>query len=176
MKLAEVTKGDLAELEEVLRSHAQHYPLMQPMDAVKLIYQNEFGGGHLIQDEESCLRYLRREYDSVTKDAAVSLYEPIGNGIVRVNLAAVRETDVEALGQAFLGSAAVHRGDMESFLKKLSVLERVAEEGCFSFDGQALRSYLAEYEAAGYPAVSHSDIYRAAYHPAYRVVCGRREA
>ena len=41
----------------ILASHAERYPLMEPTDAVKLIYQNEFGGGHLIRDEESCLNY-----------------------------------------------------------------------------------------------------------------------
>ena len=49
------------ELEQILREHAKRYPLMQPTDAVKLIYQNEFGGGHLIRDEQACLNYLRRE-------------------------------------------------------------------------------------------------------------------
>ena len=80
----------MEELEQILREHAKRYPLMQPTDAIKLIYQNEFGGGHLIRDEEACLNYLRREYTSVAKDPTVPLYEDIGNGIIRVNLAAVK--------------------------------------------------------------------------------------
>lgn len=68
---------------------------MQPTDAVKLIYQNEFGGGHLIRDEKACLNYLCREYESVEKDASIPLCEDIGNGIVRVNLAAVKEDNLE---------------------------------------------------------------------------------
>ena len=55
------------ELEAILKIHVKRYPLMQPTDAVKLIYQNEFGGGHLIRDEEICLNYLRQEYTSVEK-------------------------------------------------------------------------------------------------------------
>ena len=51
-------------LPNILLNHAGRYPLMEPTDAVKLIYQNEFGGGHLIQDVDSCLNYLRREYES----------------------------------------------------------------------------------------------------------------
>ena len=49
----------MEELKVILITHAKRYPLMQPQDAVKLIYQNEFGGGHLIRDEEACLNYLR---------------------------------------------------------------------------------------------------------------------
>ena len=81
----------MEELERILRQHAKRYPLMQPTDAVKLIYQNEFGGGHLIRDEQACLNYLRREYDSVEKDPDMPLCEEIGNGISRVNLAALEE-------------------------------------------------------------------------------------
>ena len=160
----------MEELRAILIAHAKRYPLMQPTDAVKLIYQNEFGGGHLIRDEEACLNYLRREYTSVTKDPTVPLYEDIGNGIIRVNLAAVKPEDLEQLGRAFIDSAAKHKGTMDRFLNKLEVLRKLANEGVFNFDTNALNAYMSEYEAAGYPAVSHSPEYRKAYKPAYRII------
>ena len=162
----------MEELKAILITHAKRYPLMQPTDAVKLIYQNEFGGGHLIRDEQACLNYLRREYTSVAKDPTVPLYEDIGNGIIRVNLAAVKPEDLEQLGRAFIDSAAKHKGTMDRFLNKLEVLRKLANEGVFNFDTNALNAYLSEYEAAGYPAVSHSEQYRQAYKPAYRIING----
>ena len=164
----------MEELEQILREHAKRYPLMQPCDAVKLIYQNEFGGGHLIRDEQACLNYLRREYADLEKDPTVPLYEDIGNGIVRVNLAAVREEALEQLGQDFIASAAKHKGSLDSFLNKLEVLHKLTTAGVFSFDLDALNAYLSEYKAAGYPAVSHSPEYRQAYNPAYRVILRRK--
>ena len=160
----------MEELQKVLREHAKRYPLMQPTDAVKLIYQNEFGGGHLIRDEEACLNYLRREYADLEKDQTAPLCEDIGNGIVRVNLTALKEEDLEQLGKAFVDSAAKHKGTLDSFLNKLEVLRTLTAEGVFAFDLDALNSYLSEYEAAGYPAVSHSEQYRQAYKPAYRIL------
>lgn len=160
----------MEELEQILREHAKRYPLMQPCDAVKLIYQNEFGGGHLIRDEQACLNYLRREYADLEKDPTVPLYEDIGNGIIRVNLAAVKPEDLERLGRAFIDSAARHKGSLDSFLNKLKVLETLTEEGVFPFDTNALSVYLSEYKAAGYPVVSHSPDYRAFYKPAYRIM------
>ena len=160
----------MEELRAILIAHAKRYPLMQPTDAVKLIYQNEFGGGHLIRDEEACLNYLRQEYASVEKDSSVPLYEDIGNGIVRVNLAAVKEEDLEQLGQDFIASAVKHKGTLDSFLNKLKVLEMLTAEGVFPFDTNALSAYLYEYKAAGYPAVSHSPKYREVYKPAYRII------
>ena len=160
----------MEELRAILITHAKRYPLMQPRDAVKLIYQNEFGGGHLICDEEACLNYLRREYADLEKDPSAQLYEEIGNGIVRVHLAAVKPEDLTQLGQDFIASAAKHKGTLDSFLNKLEVLRRLTAEGVFTFDTNALSAYLSEYKAAGYPAVSHSPEYRQAYKPAYRII------
>ena len=160
----------MEELRAILITHAKRYPLMQPRDAVKLIYQNEFGGGHLIQDEQACLNYLRQEYASAEKDPTAALYEDIGNGIVRVNLAAVKPEDLEQLGRDFIRSAAKHKGTLDSFLNKLEVLRMLTAEGVFAFDLDALNTCLSEYKAAGYPAVSHSEQYRQAYKPAYRII------
>ena len=160
----------MEELKAILITHAKRYPLMQPRDAVKLIYQNEFGGGHLIRDEEACLNYLHREYASAEKNPTAALYEDIGNGIVRVNLAAVKPENLEKLGKVFIDSAAKHKGTLDSFLNKLEVLRTLTEEGIFTFDSNALGAYLSEYKAAGYPAVSHSLKYREAYKPSYRII------
>lgn len=160
----------MEELRAILIAHAKRYPLMQPTDAVKLIYQNEFGGGHLIRDEQACLNYLRREYADLEKDPTVPLYEDIGNGIVRVNLAAVKPEDLEQLGKDFIRSAAEHTGTMDSFLRKLDVLRKLTVEGIFSFDSQELENFLFKYRSQSYPMVSHSEAYREEYRPAYRII------
>ncbi len=159
------------ELMQILRHHAGLYPKMEPVDAVKLIYQNEFGGGHLIRDEESCLDHLRREYASIVPNSAAEKTEDIGNGMIRVYLSPLSEAEMEQLGQDFLTSARVHHGCMDRFLEKLTVLRQLTEDGLFSFDLAALDAFLEPYCAAGCPLVSHSQTYRMAYHPAYRVIC-----
>lgn len=160
----------MEELKQILIQHAQRYPLMEPTDAVKLVYQNEFGGGHLIKDHAACLAYLQKEYETVEKDPQVSLYEEIGNGIVRVNLAALQPEELSALGKQFLDSAAAHTGELSRFLEKLHVLCQLTAEGVFAFDAASLNAYLTQYKADGYPPVSHSEAYRIAYRPAYRII------
>jgi uncharacterized protein (DUF885 family) len=86
-------------------------------------------------------------------------------------VAALREEDLEQLGQDFIASAAKHKGTLDSFLNKLEVLQTLTTEGVFAFDLDALNAYLSEYKAAGYLAVSHSEQYRQAYKPAYRILC-----
>ena len=160
------------ELIEILKIHAKKYPLMRPEDAVKLIYQNEFGGGHLIKDPEQRLRRLRLEYEQVEKSPGAELFEDIGNGIVRVNLAALDlgEYPLEKLNRDFVASAERHRGNPEIFIEKLSALWCEAERIGFGFTKRELGKYLAKYKSAGFPAVSHSEAYRNAYRPAYRVI------
>ena len=104
-------KNSVAELNTILADHAARYPLMQPTDAVKLIYQNEFGGGPMIPDEQACMNYLRREYAGIEKAANIQPAERIGNGIVRVRLSAVKPEDLDAL---------IKSGDMSEAVRSSS--------------------------------------------------------
>lgn len=159
-------------LPNILLDHAGRYPLMEPTDAVKLIYQNEFGGGHLIRDVDSCLNYLRREYESVIQSPDAPLSEDIGNGMFRIHLNALDHSGytVDQLGEAFLRSAEIVRGSLDRFIEKLEILRQLTQEGNMPFSIEALDAYLETYRQSGYPMVSHSNAYRNAYAPAYRII------
>lgn len=159
-------------MNTILLDHARRYPLMEPTDAVKLLYQSEFGGGHLIRDEQACLARLQEEYRSTVQSQDIPLCEDIGSGMVRINLGAMDAAGIppQVLGQIFLRSARTVRGSMDGFQKKLELLTELTREGNMPFSLPALVDYLKRYEAAGFPPVSHSEVYRNAYHPAYRVV------
>ena len=160
------------ELDAVLRAHARSYPLMEPQDAVKLVYQNEFGCGHLIQDTGESLALLEKEYALAGGDAGMLLLESIGNGMARLHLASAKAQGIQAaaIHELFAKSVSRTQGSQASFEEKLMLLQRTAGESIFAFSREELMRYLNEYARAGYPAVSHSEPYRAAYRPAYRVV------
>ena len=159
-------------LEQILRHHARKYPQMQPTDAEKLIYQNVFGGGHLIRDPAACRCALRHEYEDTPQVPHVPLLEDIGNGMVRVMLSAIEDSgySIEQLGYDFVRSAREHTGSMNGFLLKLDILRKVTASGAFGFSSEDLEKYLDDYQRAGYPMVSHSEQYRQVYKPAYRIV------
>ena len=158
------------ELSRVLTAHAKRYPLMRPCDGVKLLFQNELGGGHLICDPAASLERLRTEWAAVPRDPSAPLAEDIGNGMVRVMLAAVREDELEVLNADFIRSARRRIGDRTVFRQKLETLRALARQGAFGFSPAELEGYLTGYFAADCPPASHSPEYRAAYRPAYRVV------
>lgn len=158
------------DLLAILRAHAARYPLMQPCDAVKLLYQNEFGGGHLIVDPKRSLARIREEAATFAPCPLSPDFEDIGGGLVRAHLTCLTRLTPEQLNDAFVRSAHLHTGSLAGFLPKLSLLRENLPALGFSFSPRDLADYLAAYAAQGYPMVSHSETYRAAYHPAYRVV------
>lgn len=160
------------EMIKIIIQHAERYPLMQPQDAVKLLYQSEFGGGHMISSPPASLKRLEEEYAHVNQTDA-PLTESIGGGIVRVNLCALDANGVSVikLNDAFVRSSAMVRGSIPQFTEKLERLQDMqSRHGIFAFSADELASYLRKYAEGGFPPVSHSDIYRKAYCPAYRVV------
>jgi len=160
-------------LTEVLRWHAEKYPRMQPADVVKLVYQNEFGHGHEFIDPEETLRKIKTELSCVKPDKFMPLTEPIGDGYVRVNLAAIEYHGItpEQLNELFIKSSRVHIRNTPSYKKKLQLMEELHyEEHIFSFSSDDLKYYLYDYVRRGCRSIPHSAEYRNAYHPAYRVV------
>lgn len=100
------------------------------------------------------------------------LYEYIGCGIARVNLAAV-DTNVlplERLNAAFAAAANGVHGSTAGFKAKLDTLKAVCAEGRFGFGTAELDENLCKYEKAGFPPVSHSEAYRQSYKPSYRII------
>ena len=159
-------------IEEIIAFHAKRYPLMQPQDAVKLLYQHSFGVGHLISDSRMFYERLIREMEGTEPLPGIPLTEPIGNGLVRVMLNSPESARISAeeLTAACIRTAAEPCDSMETFMGKLAVLEDACRNSLFSFTPKELEDHLREYRAAGCPAVSHSETYRRAYRPAYRVV------
>lgn len=156
----------------VLEMHFALYPLMTPQDAVKLLYQSEFGCGHFAPSPEMAREMLNRECAGLEKDEAHAKTEAIGGGFIRVHLEPLvgDEQALSALADAFVRSAEIPCGSLESFKTRLVALKKLTESGKAPFSALELAEFLREYEKLGCPAVHHSEIYRKNYHPAYRVV------
>ncbi|MBR5109364.1 MAG: hypothetical protein IK099_04145 [Clostridia bacterium] len=162
-------------LEDILLQHFDLYPQMEPQDAVKLIYQQEFGPGHLIKDEKKAMEYLRQELAGAGEPlAGEALYDPIGNGLCRLNLRVCKAKGIPAedILRLFVDTARHVQGDKKKMTAGIRVLQKLAEEDETPFEAIRLDLFLAKYPKTC-PAVHHSDAYRTAYHPAYRVVSQR---
>jgi len=164
------------DLKNLLLKQYQLYPKMQLQDMVKLIYQNEFAGGHMIPDENESLKRLKDEFYSLKKQGSDIIstlaFENIGNGLCRLHLSALvgRNIKLETLNKFFVNTANSVKGSVKAFEEKLHVLRECCKEGSLPYSLEELEAYLEGYKTKGYPPVSHSDVYRELYRPAYRIV------
>lgn len=145
----------------------EKYPLSQPQDIVKLLYQREFGPAHAVANPEAAKRFLLGEYSSTIQEEGV-LCEYIGGGYARLLLSRLDANGVtpEEAAELFVKSAAP-AGDKSAFAEMLLELAR---DPFIAGLMPGLPGYIADHVAAGCPAVHHSERYRAAYAPAYRVI------
>ena len=162
-------------LEDILLQHFDAYPQMEAQDAVKLIYQQEFGPEHMIRDAAKALEKLRQEMDGLTPGPNEPLYEAIGNGLCRLNLrpCLARGIPAEDIARLFLETAQTTAGDKKRFRQGIRVLQKLAEADETPFDPVDLDLFLARYPDSC-PALHHSEAYRAAYAPAYRIVLQKK--
>ena len=149
---------------------------MEPQDAVKLIYQQEFGPEHMIKDAGKSLVALKAEMDGLPGGPkGEALYESIGNGLCRLNLRPCRDRDIPAedINRLFVETAQSTEGDKKRFRQGLRALQKLAEEEETPFDALDLDLFMARYPDSC-PAVHHSVTYRLAYAPAYRIVAQKK--
>lgn len=152
-------------MQQILSEHLKRYPAMTPNDLIKLVYQSEFGGGHLIADPSMALRRLKGEINTMQSGTPAPAIESIGGGLARLHLQHLDALRLrpETVNGLFL-CVCEPRGTMEGLNAKLDLLPEVCP------DMPGLDEAIAGYRTIGCPAMSHSETYRAAYHPAYRLV------
>ncbi|MDD3261447.1 MAG: hypothetical protein PHU79_05985 [Oscillospiraceae bacterium] len=161
----------ITEFETCLLQQAALHPALQPQDTVKLCYQAAFGGEHLLKDLPAAETYFRQEFSVVPKSKEV-LFEPLSADVCRINLAAWKAHALppEWLFQIFRCSSVSHPKAETLFEQNLSAAKALAAAGNLPFSPADFEQYLKQYRAAG-PCrpIHHSEIYRQAEHPAYRV-------
>ncbi|MDL2218739.1 hypothetical protein LJC04_00110 [Ruminococcaceae bacterium OttesenSCG-928-O06] len=165
----------MEDTKALLRFHLSLYPGMEPLDCIKLLYQSEMGGGHLIADEAAFARRLTEELDTPGLfTAAPPPAEPLGGGLCRVHLAGLGAGPAPAtIARLCALAAAAHVGSPHRLAQKLEVLVQMAEEGQLPWRAAALRPLVEEYIAGGCPAPHHSARFAALYPPHYRIMrCG----
>jgi len=159
------------ELNKILTQHYKMYPLMEPRDFVKLIYQNEFGNTHFFTNRMECRNFIEHEL-SLTEHLEEDLYIPIGNGYCRLNLFTAKEKGIyiDKIVDLIGKNQNCEKGTLVNFKKKLEVLKKFYKENMDQKKNEQLNSFLKEYEKNEYPSVHHSLTYRKTYYPHYRLV------
>ena len=145
---------------ENLRRHIETHPLAGPEDKVKFIFQALLGVGHLLGDKRGMIRYIENELSEQSVTVNEPLCELVGPGWMRLNLRTAAEEGLkpETIANIMLASKPLmkfSREDVAAVCGELpeglpaSALERITDENWLP---------------------SHSQVYREAYKPCYRLV------
>ena len=156
-----------------LKEQIKLHPSMQMQDVIKMCYQAVFGADHMLSDIEKARQYFLQEYEATPACFSIPLYEPISESFCRINLAAwkARALEPEELFRLFVASASHNipgtRFDLNNCAKSV---EKIIAKGLLPFTLEEWKSTYVAYKNNGMLPVHHSETYRQAEHPAYRLV------
>lgn len=156
-------------MRNILLYENKIHPQAQPQDYIKLIFQSEFGPGHLIASADYSKQRLVDEWNQV-KDLPFEESQDIGDGFVRLNIKGISNYQLENINLAFFNSANETNGSESRFMDKIGLFLKMAEENLFNFNYDIAQKAVNEYLSGGIRPTSHTKIYHSHYTPAYRVV------
>ena len=154
----------------LLLLHVRKYPNLEIRDILKFLHQSSFGCEHMVSSLENATAYVKQEYASLSPSTEDRI-EPLDGAYSRVHLSCLHDgVSAEALGKLFFASAKREPNGLAELENKLAVARSLAKEGAFPFSLRELEEAIGKWKAEGYPAVRHSEAFRANYRPAYRVI------
>lgn len=157
----------------LLVEHSQTYPKLQIQDLFKFLHQSAFGCEHFVSSPERAAQGIADEYAGLPA-GGVAVAEPLDGAYSRVPLACMRQgLRAETFGRLFAASSKREEDGLPCLLQKLDVARELVCRGVLPFSKREFDAAVAQWRAEGYPAVHHSDAFRKAYHPAYRVLANR---
>ena len=164
-----------SDVRRALTKQLETYPASTVQDVYKTFYQDRFGAEHMIRDTAAVRRYLSYELEVAASDSIPNpYYEPTGaeGRFVRVFLRGVNEGLIteEELLDAFLKSAKPTAQPEQTWAEQWAqILACLDKNQLEQLDPD---SVLPELQTAAETerAVHHSNSYRQAYHPHYRIV------
>jgi hypothetical protein len=159
---------------QLLGQHLQRYPRMELPDIYKLLHQSALGPGHAVDDPAAARARLQAEAASAGTGPDDPIADPISpdGRLARINLRPYLDEGhvLDLLADAFIRTAQSYPGAADKLVKFCGCLGDLAGAGGIPFPQDEVERYFQSVADQGYPAVHHSDTYRKAYRPAYRVV------
>ena len=169
--------------------HWQHkrHPSLTVTDIIKQCYQAAYGAEHLLTDKDVAKKFLEKEFEN-TPAEDILICEHISEDLCRVNIAAWKHRGLPAedLFELFAASAYPRENGkdmLERYLREAEEYIDAHEVTEVREDSEKNRTFkrvnifcengseiIEEYRRSGMPPIHHSDVYREAEHPAYRVV------
>ncbi len=156
--------------KSTLLAHYRQYPLLQVQDVFKFIHQSAFGCEHLLTDFQTVLHRICTEAEENKTDKH-SPIESLDGDFCRVHLSVLQDgLGTETLAKIFMLSATPVENAAENLQEKLQVFLSLCKNNELPFAAQEVQKQMEIWQKNDFCACRHSDIFRTAYNPSYRVI------
>ena len=161
-------------VSQLLSAHLARYPAMQLDDIYKLLHQAALGPGHAVDNPAAARKRLDQELAALSEAPTEPLQDIISpdGRLGRVHLRSYLEAggSPDALHDAFVETAKSYPASPDKLAKFCGCLGDLAAADGIPFARDDVLAYFDKISRDGYPAIHHSEAFRIAYRPAYRVV------
>lgn len=152
-----------------ISAHYRAYEQMNLRDIFKFLHQSTFGCEHMVTSLEAATHYIKKEAENISNTKL--LVEPLDGEFSRVHLSVLNGgLSHETFGKLFFLSAKKPKASVEALEEKLKTVKEMIIEGTLPFDEKEFDEAVTKWKLNGYEALHHSDTFRNAYKPAYRVI------
>jgi len=163
-------------VRDMVQRQLQQYPQSRLIDLYKTCFQDYMGPEHQIDSRTQALNSLTAELGGLDMDSlSAVLYEPCGvdSQYYRINLRTVADgtLPLDTLLDAFVASGEGKHPTVEQWQQRWQQMQQVISGMHLQLPhyGEDSTAIAAMLEVGDY-ALSHSDDYRKAYYPHYRLV------
>ena len=152
-----------------ISAHYRAYEQLELRDIFKFLHQSTFGCEHMVSSLEAATAYIKKEAENISDQKP--LVEELDGEFSRVHLSVLSEgLTAETLSKLFYLSARKPKASLLALEEKLKTVKDMITDGSLPFDEKEFDKAVTEWKQNGYEALHHSDTFRSAYKPAYRVV------
>ena len=158
------------EFKDSLIKHLEMYPLMQAEDVYKLAFQFSFGPGHFFINENEARKRIFEEAKELKCEGEIYI-ETVGNGYYRYPIVD-NPIYLENVLEDFINTVKMGQPNNVNFEELLNNIAGYLKDLKSSFNYDDFLNLIKITKEKGYPAISHSEKYRNAYNPHYRLIKG----
>jgi len=169
-----MNKNRQTKIDKLIRYHLNRHKNMDVQDVYKLLFQGVFGAEHLLHDIDKARNYLYQEFSAVNTLSLETLSEPVSidGETVRLNFRPAKRFGYtwQTIWDVFVASSKNTGDHKQAFEKLWRDTVEVCRQSEWPFDADLMEELGNEMAAKDYPPLHHSQAYRKANKPAYRVV------
>ncbi len=164
-----------SEVFKLLVTHANRYPLMSVQDVYKLLYQGAMGSEHFQDSFKDFEDDLANEWQSVKADDSMPIWENIrpDGRIVRFYLAPfkAREGQITQLLTLSYWTTTLYEGSLDNLKSSWETFGKICHDKKWTkFPIDEVDAFDNWLKRNQFPPVHHSESYRKAYQPSYRLL------